>query len=116
VKVIIAGGRDFDNGAMFIQAVEGFEVMYGKITEIVCGMARGADMMGFNYGSMRGIPVKEFPADWDRYGKMAGYYRNAEMATYAQGLIAFWDKKSKGTGMMIELAKAHYLKILIAHY
>ena len=38
---------------------------------------------------------------WQR---AAGYVRNQEMAEYADGLVASWDGKSKGTAMMIELA------------
>ena len=54
-------------------------------------------------------PIKVFKADWERYGKRAGYLRNKQMADYAAEtggiLIAFWDGESRGTKMMIKLAK-----------
>jgi len=49
-------------------------------------------------------------------GKAAGFIRNAEMAEYADALIAFWDGRSKGTKHMIDLAKKHGLKVKIQFY
>ncbi len=53
---------------------------------------------------------------WDIHGKSAGHIRNAEMADYADALIAFWDGKSRGTANMIENARKRGLKIKIFYY
>lgn len=73
-----------------------------KITEVVCGLARGADIYGRKWAvCVAGLPVKDFPADWKKYGLAAGPLRNTEMAEYADGLIAFqWDG-SRGTANMV---------------
>lgn len=62
------------------------------------------------------MPCSIFPADWDRYGKAAGYLRNTEMAKNADALVAFWDGMSLGTRHMIETAKAHGLKVRVKRY
>lgn len=67
------------------------------------GAARGVDTMGENIAFIQGIPVKSFPADWDKYGKRAGYLRNREMGLYADVLLAVWDGSSRGTKMMIDI-------------
>jgi len=72
-----------------------------NITEVVCGMARGADKLGYDWAVSNKIPVKEFKPNWEKHGKRAGFLRNIEMADYADGLIALWDLKSKGTEHMI---------------
>ena len=72
-----------------------------EITEVVSGGARGIDTDGEHWAIGSGIPVKRFPADWDDLGKRAGFVRNAEMADYADALIAIWDGKSRGTLHMI---------------
>ncbi len=84
--------------------------------EIVCGMAKGADLLGKRYAEERGFKVKEFPADWNTNGKKAGPMRNTEMANYADALIAFWDGTSSGTGHMIEKAKQKGLKVRVIKY
>lgn len=41
-------------------------------------------------------------ADWGRFGRAAGSYRNAEMAEYADAAIILWDGESRGTLDMID--------------
>lgn len=66
----------------------------------MCGCAKGIDTKGAMWADERGIPVKEFHADW-KQGRGAGIQRNIEMGSYADALIAIWDGKSKGTQHMI---------------
>jgi hypothetical protein len=73
-----------------------------KIDEIVSGTASGPDTNAIFLARERNIPVKKFPADWNIYGKRAGPLRNEAMAKYADGLLALWDGKSRGTQHMID--------------
>lgn len=118
LKVIVAGSRDFD----IFSKVEDTLMMYFKEhklhradVEIVSGAARGADRLGEQFAIKYGLKLTKFPADWDKYGKSAGYRRNAEMAKYADVLFAFWDGKSKGTQHMINLAKDANLDVHIIY-
>ena len=115
MKLIIAGGRDFSNYDLLCEEVSKIIAGVPGI-EIVSGGARGADLLGEHYAIDKGIPVKRFPADWEKYGKSAGFRRNAEMAKYADWCICFWDGKSKGTGHMINLAKEAGLNVKIVTY
>ena len=47
---------------------------------------------------------KIFPAEWDKYGKSAGYHRNKDIVNYVDIIMVFWDGKSKGTQHTINLA------------
>ena len=116
MKVIIAGGRDFNNYAKLYCFCK--RQLFGIVSdiEIVSGRANGTDRLGEKFARANNYIVKEFPANWDKYGKSAGYIRNLEMAEYADFLIAFWDGKSKGTKYMIDLARKHNLKIKICNY
>jgi hypothetical protein len=115
IRVIIAGGRDFND---YIKLCEVCDIAFKEypIVEIVSGEARGADQLGERYAIERGHLVKRFPADWDNYGKGAGFRRNVEMADYAGALLAFWDGTSRGTQHMINTAKKKGLKIKIIKY
>lgn len=115
LKVIIAGGRDFNNYELLKQKAD-FLLQNQTEVEIVSGKARGADLLGERYAKEKDYPINSHPANWDKFGKSAGYIRNKEMAEYADALIAFWDGKSKGTKHMIDLAEKQGLKIKVVMY
>lgn len=101
--------------------IAGFNTNKSNVT-IVSGTANGADKLGERFAREFSLNLKRFPANWDKYGKSAGYKRNAQMAKYASDslskkvLIAFWDGKSSGTKHMINLAKERNLEVHIVRY
>lgn len=97
MKCIIAGGRDNRLSDTDYQELDRI-----PISEVVSGCARGIDTDGERYAFSRDIPVKRFPANWNKYGKSAGYIRNTEMAKYADALAIF--KGGKGTKHMYNIA------------
>lgn len=108
-RMIICGGRDFQDMDLFIRSMRKMLQQYPDV-EIISGHAsRGADRMGEQYATSIGLPLKIFPAQWAAYGKRAGYLRNTQMLDYArQGdpvVVAFWDGKSRGTQHMIRSAQ-----------
>lgn len=109
MKVIIAGGRDFNDMLALRAAVEasGFDV-----TEIVSGCAPGADTLAIYYANANGIPVERFRAQWGVFGKLAGPMRNAKMARYADALVAL--PGGRGTANMIQEARRQHLKVYVA--
>lgn len=116
-KLIIAGSREFNDYKLLETEVHKF--LSGKTigeTEIVSGTARGADKLGERLAAEYKLKLAKFPADWDTFGKSAGYRRNAEMAKYANGCIVFWDGVSKGTKHMIDLAEREGLDLKIVSY
>ena len=122
-RIIIAGGRDFNNYNLLKETM--WNIFIDRPTdksfvEIISGCANGADKLGILYANDYGINLKKFPADWDKFGKSAGYIRNKEMAKYAREengvLIAFWDGQSKGTRHMIDLANEYKLEVHVIKY
>lgn len=112
MKVIIAGCRDF-NDYELLKAEVNILLLKNRVEEIVSGCATGADTLGERYANENNIRVKRFPANWGEHGKKAGYLRNKQMAEYATHCICFWDGKSKGTEMMINLAEEYNLKTVV---
>lgn len=117
-NVIIAGSRDFNDYELLKSKC--IFLLQDKMkqcnVQIVCGCARGGDILGKQFAEEFGLKVLEYPADWKKYGKSAGYRRNKEMAKVADALIAFWDGESKGTKHMIDLAKEYGLPTRIIYY
>lgn len=115
-KVIIAGGRDFNNYDGMSACLDRLLKNVSDKIEVVCGMARGADRLGERYAKEHGYKVIYMPADWDIDGRSAGFKRNVKMAEYADALVAFWDGKSSGTRHMIETAEKMGLDIRVKKY
>lgn len=110
MKTIIAGSRSIDSLDLIFQAVNQSKF---NITTVVSGGARGVDQLGEQWATMNNIPIDIYPANWDKYGKSAGYKRNTIMAINADALIAIWDGESKGTKHMIDLAEKYGLKTFV---
>lgn len=114
-RVIIAGGRDFDQYSLLEFQCDRLLVRKPRVM-VVSGGARGADMLGERFATRRHYPIKRFSADWERYGNAAGPIRNKQMAEYADALIAFWDGHSRGTRNMITLARTRGLAVRVVRY
>ena len=104
MKLIIAGSRSFDDYDLLCEKASQVNENFDEITEVVCGGAKGADILGKKWADENGIPVKLMPANWSKNGKAAGPIRNREMAEYADALLVFWDGESLGTKNMIAIA------------
>ena len=133
LRIIIAGGRNFNDFNLLrketnriIKMIVSTKIPKECVT-VISGGARGADVLGEKYAEMYGIKLHKIPANWERYGNMAGYIRNREMAKFAAGideegdrprgvLIAFWDGQSHGTKHMIETAKNLKLDVYVVGY
>ncbi len=137
MKVVIAGGRKFDD---FKYLKTYCDTMLGrqnpKAIEIVSGGAGGADALGERYARIMDYKITRFPAPWNdikdkpkeelrirkdgsKYWILAGHFRNEQMAKYVGkegGLIAFWDGRSTGTKNMIQMAEKHKLMVRVAKY
>ena len=110
MRTIIAGSRSCTNRQHLLAALE----MCGWVpTVVISGTALGPDRFGEDWAEESNVPCERFPADWDRYGKSAGYRRNEQMADSAEALIALWDARSRGTMHMIDIAKRKGLRIYV---
>ena len=71
------------------------------------GGARGVDLLARSYAIDNEWEIEEYPADWDKYGKSAGYIRNDIMVKKADEVLILWDGTSKGTKNDIDLCKKY---------
>ena len=100
MKVIIAGSRGITEYSIIAKAIA--DSMF-NINSVISGCARGIDVLGEKWAKENDIKLERYPAQWDKYGKSAGYRRNEQMAEVADALIAIWDGESKGTKHMIDI-------------
>lgn len=112
MKTIIAGSRD---GVAYSDIKDAIAACGWEITEVIEGGARGADAYGKIWAKNNKVPYTSMPAEWDKYGKSAGYRRNQDMANVAEALIAIrvGGEASKGTTHMINIANAKGLHVYV---
>lgn len=110
MRVIVAGGRNITDYQLVKTKLDWLFRGRTDIT-IVSGGAKGADSLGERYAKENQLSLIICNANWDRYGKSAGFIRNKEMAEISDGLILIWDGLSKGSKHMKDLAEKQGLKI-----
>lgn len=101
MRILIAGSRGYPK----LDNVRRYVSMLPQGTMIIHGCARGVDTAAGDEALKWGLGVEEHPADWETYGKSAGFRRNAEMVERADLVVAFWDGRSHGTMNTISTAR-----------
>jgi predicted Fe-Mo cluster-binding NifX family protein len=113
MKVLCCGSRVWTNLPKIIQAFEDL-LKEGPIERILQGGAMGADYFCSLEAARRNIRVFEYPAEWEKYGRGAGYIRNEEMLKENPDVVlAFQVGNSKGTQHTIDLAKKKGIRVIV---
>lgn len=103
MRILVCGGRDFSDTNLVSQTLN----PYGCIDlTIIHGAAKGADSLARNWAKDNGYLDEAYPADWNKYGKRAGYIRNTQMLNEGKPDLVVAFPGGKGTQMMINLAEA----------
>lgn len=98
MRTIIAGSRSLVSYETLLLAIAEFPF---TITTVISGTAKGADQLGEQWAQKNNIALEQYPANWAKYGRRAGYVRNEQMAQLAEGALILWDGFSPGTRHMI---------------
>lgn len=80
---------------------------------IVSGGARGVDTVAVETAIKYGMAYKVWPADWIKYGKVAGYIRNRSIVDDSDIVVAFWNLYSHGTKDTIDYAKSRGVRTIV---
>ncbi len=94
MKVLVTGSRSWKDFTRIKEVIDALP----DDAEIIHGAARGADSIAGGIAAARGLKVTAYPANWKRYGKLAGPIRNDQMLALGPELVlAFWNGYSTGT-------------------
>lgn len=110
MRVLVCGGRDFNDYEKMEWALSPF--LNPEVTTIIHGAARGADSLAGRWAEEHGVPVEVYPADWDKYGKRAGYIRNVQMLNEGKPDVVLAMPGGKGTEMMVMLAEKAGVEVI----
>lgn len=113
MKLLVCGSRTWEDKERLENEIVRLH-NHSKITELICGDAKGADAYAANIAINHDIPCRIFYADWNKHGKAAGIVRNKAMLNQQPDIVlACWDGQSKGTKNMIDIANKASITILI---
>lgn len=111
-RILVCGGREYgDKERVFKILDAAARSLADRHIKIIHGAATGADSLAELWATERQIKSQAFPADWDTYGKRAGYVRNKQMLDEGKphAVIAF--PGGVGTRMMVQLAKRYGIPV-----
>ena len=117
---LVVGSRTFNDYSLMYKKLDYLLQNYEDIV-IVSGGAKGADNLAERYAKEHHYELRVFKAEWNKYGKQAGFLRNEVMHKHIsqyekRGVVAFWDGSSKGTAHNFELSIKYNNPIKIYNY
>ena len=83
----------------------------GHPVPAVHGAALGADSLAGEWARARGIKETPVPADWNRYGRAAGMWRNMQMLDMKPDVVIAFPG-GKGTQNMIDIAENANVRVM----
>ena len=112
LRVLVCGSRYYTDYQKVLEQLRKLNVKL-----VISGACRGADFLAVKAAKVCGIPYVEFPAEWERFGKVAGPIRNAKMLKEGKpdfALIFHPDiANSKGSKHMLLLLKKAGVPVLL---
>lgn len=106
MRILVTGSRDWYIKNVIHTALSSISVKDGEQVTVVHGGARGADYLAQECAHALGYVAERHDADWEKYGKRAGYIRNKEMVDAGADIcLAFIKNESKGATMCAALAE-----------
>jgi hypothetical protein len=108
ITILVCGDRNWTNEQVIRETLGKFK--HPKSVHVVHGAARGADEIGGRVAKELGMTVTEVPAEWNKFGRAAGVFRNRKMFDefHPEAIFAFHSNlaESKGTKNMVEYARS----------
>lgn len=102
MRVLVTGGRDFNNPALLATALEQ-ETDGAKHVTIMTGADHYAGQWARR--NQDSVTLEEYPADWSSHGRAAGPIRNQKMVDKMPDLCVAFPTGGRGTAHCIGAAR-----------
>jgi YspA, cpYpsA-related SLOG family len=111
VRVLVCGGRNFDNRAMLDATLDRLHAERG-FSLVIAGGAMGADTLAEEWARSRGIPCEVYRAHWEGLGWKAGPIRNARMIEEGRPDLVVSFPGGRGTADCVARARAAGIEVI----
>lgn len=105
-RVLVTGSRAWGGHAIIYAALDALLAENPDMVVVHGACAQGADALADRWAVRNWVSVERHPAEWRRYGRSAGFRRNADMvALGADVCLAFIRAGSSGATHTADLAE-----------
>lgn len=105
MRILVTGSRDWDDELEIKRVLREHDVNLWNMVLVSGACPTGADAMAERIAESLGWLIERHPANWNKYGKRAGFVRNSEMVNLgADVCLAFIKNESRGATMTATLA------------
>lgn len=123
-KILVCGGRNYTDYTTLSKVLNSLAERHSENYHpldnwlptdilIIHGGAKGADSLADKWAVNHFAQIKEYPAEWETYGKAAGPIRNKYMLLNSEPDIVVAFPGGRGTAHMIKTAKNEGYNVLI---
>jgi predicted Rossmann-fold nucleotide-binding protein len=112
MKALVCGGRDYSD-VLFLNQTLYQCFKWWKLKTIITGGAKGADSLAHQWAVTMGLMTDVHYAQWDKYGKSAGYKRNMQMLMEGKPDVVIAFPGGTGTENMITIARRANVPVFI---
>ena len=112
-RVLVTGGRDYDDLASVVIALDKLLAEHGELV-VIQGGATGADYYAIYWAKSTGTELITERAKWSEYGKAAGAIRNQRMIDEHRPDLVLAFEGGRGTADMVARAQIHKIPIIFA--
>jgi len=109
VKVIVCGGRDYENWQHVHSELDNLHKQI-PITHVIHGNAPGVDKFAGEWARKNGAQEVVCSANWDKFGTRAGPLRNRAMLKLSHNLLLAFPG-GRGTADMLRQAEEGFTTI-----
>ncbi len=109
MRVLVCGDRNWNSYITVFTTLQDLIRKRGGISVIIEGGCRGADLCAKRAAEALRIPVEEYPARWELYGRAAGPIRNQRMLDEGRPdiVLAFHKDLTQSKGTLDMLRKSY---------
>ena len=119
MRVLVCGGREYADWTKLEQTLGdlywSLDLEEQNIFVLISGGAAGADTLARRFARQNNLVpynFEEYKADWDKYGKAAGFIRNQQMLDEGKPDLVIAFEGGRGTADMIQRAKKAKIKVI----
>lgn len=114
-RILVCGGRDYRNVAKVHEVLDKHYTDNDEDICIIQGGAQGADAIALRWAVNAEVPVVTHYANWRKFNKAAGPFRNQAMLTEWGPHLVIAFPGGPGTLHMMKLANRKGIPLQVVH-